>query len=296
MDYVFWNVKGYDGIQLTQEKLNEKTYSFDAIKKNDSNIIKKIEEDLETGGIVFALSKKRIIKAIYFFKLTKKHQEKILVFDKKIILDEVNKCIKQFENDIDKVLNGILFNRHDIDKAIWREKEVTKKEKFKSLITGTKVMVWLGIMLYSIISIAIMVCGIGYSLLGASNYSLEELKNNESIINYVSDINDYNYSETIEIISEYEDIVGFSIFEILLPTLFILFGYVLLIISLKEILDLMKNVNDNQSLFTKEKNRLLKKIILRFYIALLFVLNNFILWLGIGIILEIIEYMFNYFV
>jgi len=293
MDFMLWSVKGYTGVQLTKEKLHNKKYSLDEIKNNDSSIVKQIEENLENGGIIFALSKKKIIKAIYFFKLTTNGNEKTLVFDKKVVLDEANKCIKQFENDIDTVLNGVLFNRHDIDKAVWKEKEVTKKEKFKSAITGVKSLVWIGIIIYCIMSLAILVCSTSHFLF-AVNSSIDEIKKDEQIINYVSDINNYSYSETIEIMSDFDDVVGFAVIEIILPTVFILFGYILLIISLKEILTLTKNVTDNQSLFTNDKNQLLKKIILRGYIALLFVLSNFILWLGIGVILEIIQYMFNY--
>ncbi len=294
MDIVFWNVKGYKGIHLTKEKLYSKEYSFDEIEKSDSNIIKQIETSLENGGAVLALSKKKIIKAIYIFKLTTNDNEKVLIFDKKVVLDEANKCIKEFENDIDTVLNSVLLNRQDVDRTIWREKEMTKNEKVKSLMKGTKILVWFGIIVFSIISLALIICSTSYSFLGTSNYSIEEIKNNESIISYVSNINNYSYSETIDVISEINNNVGFVVVEIIIPTVFTLFGYILLIISQKQILDLIKNVTDSKALFTNDKKQLLNKILLRTDIALFLVLKNFYIWIGIGMILEVIRYLFNY--
>ena len=294
MDLVLWNVKGYAGIQLTKEKLQSEKYTFEEIKKNVPNIIKQIEDNLEKGGIVFCLTKKKIIKAIYIFKLTTVNKEKILVFENKVILDEVNKCIKEFEKALKTILNSIIFNRHDIDKAVWKEKEINKSKKIKSAITGVKTITWLGMIMYCMMFLATIIGSASYFFLASSKYSIEEIKNNEAIINYVSDINNYSYGETIEVLSSIDDNVSFVVVEIIIPTVFNLIGYILIIISLKEILALTKNVIDNKSLFTEDKNRLLKKIIIQTYIALLFIIDNFILWLGIGIILEIMQYMFNY--
>ncbi len=73
-----------------------------------------------------------------------------------------------------------------------------------------------------------------------------------------------------------------------------MFGYILLIISQKQILDLIKNVTDSKALFTNDKKQLLNKILLRTDIALFLVLKNFYIWIGIGMILEVIRYLFNY--
>lgn len=294
MDFMFWSVKGYTGINLTKEKLHNKKYSFDEIKESNSNVIEQIEDHLEHGGVVLALAKKKKIKLIYFFKLTTINKEKTLIFDNKIVLDEAKKCIKEFENDIDIVLNGIIFNRDDIDKVIWREQTKTKEEKLKSNIISAKILTWISIIIFSILSFALVIVGTSCSFLSISDYSIDEIKNNESIVNYVSDINNYSYSETLWAISEIDNKIEFAVFEIIIPTIFTLLGYILLIISLCEILVLIKNVNDNKTLFTQDKNQLFKKILLKMYIALLFILSNFILWIVIGIILEIIEYMFNY--
>lgn len=293
MEIEFWRVKGYTGTRLTKEKLRNENYSFDEIKSVEKNIVKQIEENLENGGVVFGLSKNKIIKAIYFFKLTTNGKEKTLIFDKKVILDEVNKCVKEFENDIDNVLNNLLVNRTDIDKAVWRDKEINRKQKFKSQISNVKMFTWLGLVILCMLSLTRVILSTTFSF-GISEYTIDEIKKDEVIIDHVSELNDYDYSEVIDVISEIDNKNEFLATKIILPTAFILFGYIFLIIALKKILDLTKNVTDTESLFTSDKNQLLQKIVLLTYIALLFLLRNIVLWLGIGLVLEIIAYIFNY--
>jgi len=294
MDVLIWSIKGYTGINLTKEKLNKKKYSFDEIKESDPNIIKEIEDNLEKNGLVLALLKKKIIKAIYIFKITKKGDERILTFDKKIVLDEVNKCVKEFEHDIGESLPGILINRRDIDKIIWKEKELTQKETFKSSINVLRIVVLLGIIICYTMALVVTVQGAMNSLLCTSIYSIEEIQKDESIIDYISSINHYSYSEILSTMSNINNNVGFAVLEIIVPTIFTLIGWILLIISLKKILDLIKNATDSESLFTKDNNNLFTKIFLFGSIALLFLTGNFIIWLGIVTILEIIQYLFNY--
>ena len=46
--------------------------------------------------------------------------------------------------------------------------------------------------------------------------------------------------------------------------------------------------------FTFENNMLVKKITILLFVGLLFLLQDLILWLGIGLILEVFVYIFNY--
>lgn len=292
MDYLFWNVKGYAGIELTKEKLDNKKYLFDEIKKENKNIVKEIEENLEKGGIVLGLCKKEIIKAIYFFKLETKDKEKILVFDRKIVLNEVNKCVKEFENDINTVLNKVLFERYDIDKTIWKEREVSRKERFKSSITGTKILVWFAIIMYSLISIALVVVS-SASTLDISNYTNEEILKDEILMDYIGEINNYSYIE-LNNFPEVSNKTLFMVIKIIIPTAIKLFGFILLIIALKKILDLVHNVTNNKELFTKEKYKQLNTITILMDIALLFILEKFVLWGGIVLLFEIIKYLAKY--
>lgn len=276
-------------IHITKEKLDSKKFSFDEIKKVNINIIKKIEENLKNGGIVLAISKRKIIKGIYIFKFTTDGDEKVLIFDEKIILKEANKHIKKI--DIDILLNDIVFNRQDVDRLIWEEEEIIKNEKFKSVIKSLKFFIWFGIICYCLMCFKFIVLSTGY-FLEVSNSSIEEIKENESLINYVCDLNNYDYSEINESI-DFDVKEYFIIFEIVLPTIFRLVIGIFLIALLKKILDLIKDVTDNKSLFTNEKNRLLKNVIPKVDFLLLFSLD-FSLWLVMVVIFMMIQYMFNY--
>lgn len=295
MDYsLLWRVKGYTGIELTKEKINSNKYFFDEILESDTKIIKQVETKLEKGGVVFALAKKKVIKAIYILKLTTVDGEKVLIFDKKVVLPEVLKCVDEFEEDINGILNEVIFHRHDIDKAVWKEKDIDKTKRFKAAMTEIKLFAWLGTILLGIIALALVVCGTLHSLTGISAESMDEIKKDELIISYVSDINHYRYSETTVVVSEFTNNNGFVVTQIVVPTVIQLAGYILLILSLQDVLDLTKGATDNKSFFTEDKNQQLKKAILKAFCGLLFVLGNFVLWLGIGSIICVIQYMFSY--
>lgn len=293
---LWWKVKGYKGIQLTEEKLHSQEYSFDEVIESDPKLIKQIETKLEKGGVVFAFIKKKVIKAVYIFKLTTVNGEKVLVFDKNVVLDELEKCVKEIEKDISVALNEATFYRHDIDKVLWQEKEITKSKRFKAMMTEVKLFSWIGTFMLGAIALTLIVCGTLYSLPGLSGNSMAELKKDELIIDYVSYINNYSYSETIEVFSEFNDNIGFVVAQIIIPTVVTVSGYILLILSLLEVLTLVKDVVDHKTLFTNNNSKLLSKIILKVFIGLLllFGLDDFVLWFGISIILFMFYYIFNY--
>lgn len=295
MDFMLWNVKGYSGVNLTKDKLNSNKFSFTDIKESSSDVVKKVEKTIDNGGVVLALSKKKVIKGLYFFKVTKDGTENVLVFDKMIMLDEVNKCVDEFENDIENILSHILFNRHDIDKAIWHEKEITKNKRFMSRVKIIKTLTMIGIAISCIVSLALVMCSTFYSV-EVSNSSMVQIKENKLVINYISKLNNYDYIDCVEAIENFEEfsVGGLVVGEIIVPTLFKLFGLALIVISLKELNDLIHNVTDNKMLFTYEKTDLLRKSLLYAVIGLLFILNNLILWFIIGVIFEVFYYLFSY--
>jgi len=185
MDNIFWQIKGYSGINLTEEKLLQKKYSFKEIEKEDKEVLKNIEESLKKGGIVFCLHKKDIIKVVYIFKLTTKSKQKTLVFDSKIVLEEASRCIKAFERDIHTVLNSIMINRHDIDKAIWQDKEITREKRFNSNIKAVKTIIWVAIMFCCIACLVIAAISTAHALDGITSESIEKMISNNNLVNYV---------------------------------------------------------------------------------------------------------------
>lgn len=170
-----------------------------------------------------------------------------------------------------------------------------QKNKFKSIIASIKVLSILEIVICCMMFLAIVVCTTSYSL-DISKNSIEELQKDEEILDYTSTLNAYSYSGTIEVFKNIDNKTEFIVFELIIPSIFLVFGYILLIISLQNVILLIKNVTDKKSLFTNEKYQLLKKIILRTDIALFFIVGNInlFLWVIIGIFLEIILYLFNY--
>lgn len=291
MDVMLWRVKGYKGIQLNLEELKRKEYSFDEIKKEEENIVIEVEKCIKEGGEVFALIKKNTIKLLYTFN---KDEDGTLKIDKKIVLDDTKKCVKEFENDLHTVLRGVVYNRFDITKAVWKNKNITKKEKFINSITTIKIFAWFGIVACTILGLAMLVCCTTYTYLGLENYTMADMQKDESILNFVSDVNNYNYSETVAAAAGYKDAFGFALVEMLLPTLVKVSGYILLVIALTNVLKLIKNVKNIKTLFTFENNMLVKKITILLFVGLLFLLQDLLLWLGIGLILEVFVYIFNY--
>lgn len=291
MDVMLWRVKGHKGIQLNLEELKRKEYSFDEIKKEEENIVLEVEECIKDGGEVFALIKKNTIKLLYTFN---KDEDGTLKIDKKIVLDDTKKCVKEFENDLHTILRGVVYNRFDITKAVWKNKNITKKEKFINSITTIKIFAWFGIVACTMLGLAMLVCGTTYTYLGLENYTMADMQKDEMILNFVSDVNNYNYSETVAAAAGYKDAFGFALVEMLLPTLVMVSGYILLVISLINVLKLVKHVKDTKTLFTFENNMLVKKITILLFVGLLFLIQDFLLWLGIGLILEVFVYIFNY--
>lgn len=119
-----WSVKGYGGYQLTQKMLDNEKWSFSELEKVEKNIKKELKKCLNDGGEIFILSKKKVVKAAYIFKTITEKDEKVLILDKKMVLEEVEKCVDEFENDLEVVLGETLMERTDLNKAIWRDNEI----------------------------------------------------------------------------------------------------------------------------------------------------------------------------
>jgi len=150
MQIRIWSVKGYNGYQLTKKMLENEKWSFDELEKVNPKIKKELEKCLNSGGEVFALTKKKIFKAAYLFKVIEQENEKILVIDKKIILDEVEKCVEEFENDLEVVLGETLIERTDLNKAIWRDNEIEpiKIKIGKHEISASLIWIAVGLMFW----------------------------------------------------------------------------------------------------------------------------------------------------
>ena len=173
---------------------------------------------------------------------------------------------------------------------------MTKKrnsENFMSKIKFGKVFSWFGIIVCSLISVGLLVCSTFYTL-EVANTPVFELNQNEDLMDYVSTINNYSYYETIGTFTDIEDNFEFALFEIILPSMALLFGYILLVFTFKELLGFLKNVKKPKDLLTDKKIQIAQRCVLRTVIALLFILQNLFLWFTITVFLELLNYGFSY--
>lgn len=129
---MFGSIKGYEVLEITKKTIEKKKWSLEELENIDSEIIKKIEEVLESKGFVFAFGKKinkrRVIKGIYIFKLVTNEDGKILIFDKKMFVEDISEeIIFEFEDALDSVL-GSAVSEKQVHKVIFGEKEFEIKK------------------------------------------------------------------------------------------------------------------------------------------------------------------------
>lgn len=121
---MMFGVKDYSIRQISLKMLENNKWDFGELEKVDSNIKNDIKEVLGSGGIVFALDKKKIFKTAYLFKIVTDGDNKILIFKKKVSLEEVAKAeIKEFEEEMTTLL-GEEVSQGEVVKVIWGDKEI----------------------------------------------------------------------------------------------------------------------------------------------------------------------------
>ena len=119
---IYSNINKNEIYQVTKKRIEK--FDFTKLKEKDSNIKMYIEEVLNNGGFVYALGKKKVLKCVYIFKLVTEENDKILVFDKSVVLEEAINCIEKFEKDIPEILGEELIDRQEIKKVVWEDKEI----------------------------------------------------------------------------------------------------------------------------------------------------------------------------
>ena len=125
---IYSNINKNEIYQVTKKRIEK--FDFTKLEEKDSNVKRYIEEVLNNGGFVYALGKKKVLKCVYIFKLVAEENDKILVFDKSVVLEEVTNCIEKFEKDIPEILGEELIDKQEIKKVVWGEKEI-QVEKIK---------------------------------------------------------------------------------------------------------------------------------------------------------------------
>lgn len=172
------------------------------------------------------------------------------------------------------------------------KKNSDNNNKFEKNVNRINKISIILIVIYAILSLSIIVKTTAYSL-EISKLSIEEIKQNESIIDYVSTINSYDYNEIIEINANIEDKYQYMAYELILPTIIVLVAYIFVIVTLKEVYELTKKNKDKTKLYTEDNYKSLKKITLKTKIVLFFLTGDLILWIFICLLLDAISYLFK---
>lgn len=156
---MFGRVKGYNAYMVTNKTLKKKNWSFDELEEKEEKIEEKISQVLEEGGEVFALGKKKIFKAVYLFKVVNDENKKTIVFDKKIVLDEVSHCTEEFENDLSSIL-GQSVAEGQYSKAVFENKEIEPHSIKIGKLEISSVVIWyvLGLLLSILFNDIIWIC------------------------------------------------------------------------------------------------------------------------------------------
>lgn len=170
--------------------------------------------------------------------------------------------------------------------------------KLKDLVSIVKFIATFGIIASSFISLVVIIlCTI--TTLSISTGTTEQLLNNNSVIEYVAKINSYSISEVKDTIGTITNKGLFVTFDVILPSIIILAIFIFLIIASKKIINFVKDVKSNKSLFTTQKLKELKEIemllsVIGIILFIAFGFSYIIVYIILVITLEIILYLFNY--
>ena len=184
-------------------------------------------------------------------------------------------------------------------KARWAD-----SDRIMKLKDITRSLKWISILVMifcTIFSLLILVEGT-LTTLDFNTKTKEQILNDENIIDYMAKINDYSILDAQKTISEIENSGNktfIMIFDIIIPSLTVLLALGLILAFCKALLDFIKDVKSNKSLFTLEKLNSLKKartILLTAFLFfwIVFGFKYFTIYLVLEITVEIILYLFDY--
>ena len=196
--------------------------------------------------------------------------------------------------------NVVIYNNHGIKiEKTPKDKEVSEAEriKLKDIMATLKFSSLVGIVVNAIFVLTtIILCVL--ALLNINVTPEEELINNESVVSYISKVNNNSIEDTkyeISISSKGELIV----FDVVFPSLFILSSLICMIVFCSKMQTFTAKVKTDKELFTKQKLKELTILsewlqLAGFTLMFVFGFYYIIRYLFFVLILEIILYLFNY--
>ncbi len=169
----------------------------------------------------------------------------------------------------------------------------------KTIITSTKLI---SLALVTI-NIVYLIITLGYSIFSTKtifNNTFENILKDDTTVNYILKINDYSSISDIQNAIETDGVkTTFYLLEIVVPTLIIIFVFILSIILGKKLYNFIKNVNSDKDLFTNKKVEELQKmrsliLDICIFLFLQFNLTFLIFYVLLDFMLEIIIYLFSH--
>lgn len=136
----FGAIDGYDLIKLSKRKTKNDDIFIDIIKK-DKNIKEEIRTLVnETKGVVFVVTKNKIIKGAYLFNLSKKDGIKKLDNTKNVLCDDISEETKKKYDDfmldfLKDSVSGFSYDEVSFNDKVIKVK-ASKKTIFFSALTG----------------------------------------------------------------------------------------------------------------------------------------------------------------
>ena len=182
------------------------------------------------------------------------------------------------------------------EKKAKKSKKIDDVMKLKDLIKGTKIIATFGMIFNSIVAVFSLVYCVAVSI-DLFKFSKAELTQNRLVINFLTKVNDYDIEEATKLFQDY-DIVEILLFEVILPVISILVLLFLLSWLCKKALDFIKDVKDNETLFTKEKLEILKSTRVAVYVIVIFIffdidVGAILAFCVFALLVEYLVYMFD---
>lgn len=114
----FSSINNHDVFQIFKSGIEKNKYDFSVLEEMDKKIVDYILETFKNGSIAFGLREKKVVKAIYIFKIDEYNGSKSFVLDKKLYVSGLGDTIEKFEKTIGKIFYSVL-KSGEITKAIW---------------------------------------------------------------------------------------------------------------------------------------------------------------------------------
>lgn len=178
------------------------------------------------------------------------------------------------------------------------KKSKIEKSNLKELVLSNKIISIFAIIMHYVFIISLLAFTV-YTIIEIKSVGYEKIVNNEVVSKFIETTDIIKDRNIYQIVSDYKSSIGFTFFEVIIPSIIILIVLASLTLFWKYVYKLFKNVKNNNDLFTDGKLELLKRmkniITLSFLVIVILVNINFVIvWAITELVMEFIIYIFEY--